>query len=283
VTGNNDMRTIRVTIEYDGTDYSGWQVQPNGVTVQQVIEDALERLLGERVKVRSSGRTDAGVHARGMVAAFATQRDIPLRAFVEGTNRYLPPDIAILDAVEAPRGFKPIGDAVAKHYRYTINTSQVRSPLHRYHAWHVREKLDLDAMKEAAPAFVGRHDFAAFRASNCVARTTVRRIDSVGITSEGGFVTIDVIGEGFLKNMVRVMAGTLVDIGRGRFTPEHIAWLLQNRDRKKAGVTAPACGLCLMRVFYREDVGSRDEAVYSANSFLISSSMERPISSENPL
>ena len=155
------MRTIRLTIEYDGTHYSGWQIQPNGLAVQQVIEEALERLLGERVRLRSSGRTDAGVHARGMAAAFATHRDMPLRAYVEGTNRFLPDDIAIIDARDVRSDFKPIGDALAKHYRYTIRVSQVRSPLHRFHAWHVKEKLDLDAMEKALAAFAGAARFCS--------------------------------------------------------------------------------------------------------------------------
>lgn len=244
------MRTIKLIIEYDGTNYAGWQIQPNGLAVQQVIEEALHRLLGERVRVRSSGRTDAGVHARGMVAAFQTTTNLPLKAYVEGVNRFLPPDVAILEATDAPPGFKPIGHALAKHYRYTILLSPVRSPLHRTHTWHVRERLDLDAMGEAARHFVGTHDYAAFRASNCSAKTTIRRVDRVTVTREGNLVIIDVVGEGFLKNMVRVMAGTLVDVGRGRFEPEHVAWLLHNRDRKKAGITAPACGLCLMKVEY---------------------------------
>lgn len=245
------MRTIKLTIEYDGTNYAGWQIQPNGLAVQQVIENALRQLLGEPVRLRSSGRTDAGVHARGMVAAFRTATAFPLRAYIDGTNRFLPPDIAILEASEISSAFRPIGDALAKHYRYTILTTAVRSPLHRFHAWHVREPLDLTAMKQAACHFVGRYDYAAFRASNCAAKTTVRRVDAVTVAREGNFIIIDVIGEGFLKNMVRVMAGTLVDIGRGRFAPEYVVSLLQNRDRKKAGVTAPACGLCLMRVDYR--------------------------------
>lgn len=244
------MLTIKLTIEYDGANYAGWQIQPNGLAVQQVIEEALQKLLGETVRLRSSGRTDAGVHARGMVAAFQTSAGLPLRAFVEGCNRYLPPDIAIINASEAPAGFKPINDASAKHYRYTIITSVIRSPLNRFHAWHIREPLDLAAMRDAANRFIGRHDFAAFRASNCVARTTMRRIDSVSITSAGDQIIIDVVGEGFLKNMVRIMVGTLVDIGKGRFEPEYITWLLQNRDRKKAGVTAPAHGLCLEKVYY---------------------------------
>jgi tRNA pseudouridine38-40 synthase len=253
------MRTIKLTIEYDGTNYAGWQVQPNGLAVQQVIEGALHQLLGEKVRLRSSGRTDAGVHARGMVAAFQTSTRLPLKAYVDGTNRFLPPDIAIISAGDAHPNFRPIGDALAKHYRYTILTTAVRSPLRRFQAWHVREPLDLAAMKEAVRHFIGRHDYAAFRASNCVARTTVRRVESVEIRQEDDFIIIDVVGEGFLKNMVRVMAGTIVDIGRGRFAPEHVASLLRDRDRKKAGVTAPACGLCLMRVVYRDSAISLPE------------------------
>lgn len=253
------MRIIKLTIEYDGTNYSGWQIQPNGLAVQQVIEGALQQLLCEKVSLRSSGRTDAGVHARGMVAAFRTSTCLPLKAYVEGVNRFLPPDIAIINAVDAPSDFKPISDALLKHYRYTILTTAVRSPLRRFHAWHIREPLDLAAMKEAARHFVGLHDYAAFRASNCTARTTIRRVDAVEIRQEGDLIVIDVFGEGFLKNMVRVMAGTIVDIGRGRFAPEHVAWLLRDRDRKKAGVTAPACGLCLMSVVYDADADKNFE------------------------
>ena len=247
------MPTILLTIAYDGTDYSGWQIQPNGLAVQQVVEDALEKLLDERVQVRSSGRTDAGVHARAMAASFTTSRDLPLKAFVEGTNRFLPDDISVQAARRVPSTFKPIGDALAKHYRYTICTSTVRSPLDRLYSWQVREPLNLEAMEKAAHFFIGKHDFAAFRASNCVAKTTVRRVDEVNISVLEGFIIIDVVGEGFLKYMVRVMVGTLVDIGRGRFAAEHVSWLIENLERKKAGVTAPACGLCLMKVYYPEE------------------------------
>ena len=244
------MPTVFLTIAYDGTNYSGWQVQPNGLAVQQVVEEALEQLLKEHVQVRSSGRTDAGVHARAMAASFSTSQNLPLQAFVEGTNRFLPTDIAVQSARLVPDGFKPITMAHAKQYRYTIINSSIRSPLDRLYSWQVREPLDLAAMAEAASRFVGSHDFAAFRASNCVAKTTIRRIDSVEISRQDSRVTIDVIGGGFLKNMVRVMVGTLVDIGKGRFTPADIDRLLQIGDRKEAGSTAPACGLCLMQVFY---------------------------------
>jgi tRNA pseudouridine38-40 synthase len=246
------MPTILLTIAYDGTSYSGWQVQPNGLAVQQVVEDALEQLLGERVKLCSSGRTDAGVHARAMPAAFYTDREMPLRAYIEGTNRYLPDDVAIQDARIVPDGFKPIKEALAKHYRYTIYNGAARSPLDRLYSWLVRDTLDLQAMIEAARYFAGKHDFAAFRASNCVAKTTVRRIDSVEVIRNGDFITIDVIGEGFLKYMVRVISGTLVDVGRGRFAAQQVERLLLEGNRQKAGVTAPACGLCLMKVYYPE-------------------------------
>lgn len=245
-----------LTVAYDGTNYSGWQVQPNGLAVQQVVEEALEQLLKERVQVRSSGRTDAGVHARAMAASFSTSRNLPLRAFVEGANRFLPADIAIQSARIVPEGFKPITMAHAKRYRYTIINSTVRTPLDRLYSWQIREPLDLAAMEEAAARFVGRHDFAAFRASNCVARTTVRRIDSVLIIRNGDRITIDVTGGGFLKNMVRVMVGTLVGIGKGRFAPSDIDRLLRGGDRKEAGSTAPACGLCLMEVVYPEEFTS---------------------------
>ncbi len=250
------MPTVLLTISYDGTRYAGWQVQPNGLAVQQVVEEALEQLLKERVQVRSSGRTDAGVHACAMAASFVTSRSLPLQAFVEGVNRFLPADVAIQDARIVPDGFKPITMAHAKHYRYTIINSSIRSPLDRLYSWQVREPLDLDVMKDAARTFVGTHDFAAFRASNCVAKTTVRRIDSVEITRQDSRITIDVIGGGFLKNMVRVMVGTLVDVGKGRFEPSHIDSLFQEGDRKKAGSTAPACGLCLIQVSYPEEFTS---------------------------
>lgn len=249
---SEQMRTIKITVEYDGTAYSGWQIQPNGLAVQQVLENALNKLLGEPVRVRSSGRTDAGVHAAGMAASFQTTKKFPLRAVIDGANHFLPPDIAILNASEVSADFKAIGDAIAKHYRYSILNSAVRSPLRRFTSWHVREPLDLNAMRMAAAYFAGRHDFAAFRASNCSAKTSIRRVDSVDITRNGDMIFIDVIGEGFLKNMVRVMSGTLVDIGKGRFKPDHLQWLLLNPDRQKAGVTAPACGLCLLKVYYQE-------------------------------
>ncbi|MRR54811.1 MAG: tRNA pseudouridine(38-40) synthase TruA [Deltaproteobacteria bacterium] len=244
------MRTIKLTIEYDGTQYAGWQIQPNGLAVQEVLEKALSGLLEEKVRVFSSGRTDAGVHARGMVAAFQTERTIPVKAFREGLNSLLPPDIAIREAVEVPPGFNPRRDAVAKIYRYTIYNSPRRSPLNRYYVWRVGETLDLAVMQRAAALFVGEKDFAAFRASNCAAKTTVRRIYSLDIFRRDDMIVFDVRGSGFLKNMVRIMVGTLVEVGRGSMDMHEIESLFQELDRRKAGITAPPQGLCLVEVFY---------------------------------
>ncbi len=250
VSRSHVMRTIKLTIEYDGTNYAGWQVQPNGLAIQQVMEEALARILGEQVRLHSSGRTDAGVHARGMVAAFRTEKTIPLSAFSDGLNSLLPPGIAVREAEEAPPGFNPRADATGKRYRYTILNTPRRSPLSRLYAWHLRGRLDLAAMREAAQHFVGEKDFCAFRTSGCAARTTVRNVFAVGITEEGDFIHIDVTGSGFLRNMVRIMVGTLVAVGEGKLTPDGIEGLLVSEAPGTAGPTAPSHGLCLMEVFY---------------------------------
>lgn len=243
------MHTIKLTIEYDGTAYVGWQFQPNGLAVQQVIEESLARLLGERVSLHSSGRTDAGVHAQGMIACFRTARSLPLTAYTDGMNCSLPYDIAIVSAEEVDFGFNPRHDAKGKHYRYTILCSHRRSPLTRLHAWHLREKLDPELMRRGAAYFVGEHDFAAFRTSGCAAKTTIRRIDSVCISVSGNFLHIDVVGSGFMRNMVRIMAGTLVEIGKGRMKPENVRRCL-TEPGASTGPTAPPHGLCLIEVFY---------------------------------
>lgn len=244
------MRTIKLTISYDGTSYAGWQRQPNGVAIQQVMEDALEKILGLQVRLYSSGRTDAGVHAEGMVAAFRTDREIPLSAFSDGLNSLLPPDIAVRAAEEAPPEFDPRRDAKGKHYRYTILNTPRRSPLCRLYAWHLRGELDIEAMREAARLMTGEKDFAAFRTSGCAARTTVRNIFSVDVLREVEFLRIDVKGSGFLRNMVRIMVGTLVEVGLGKIQPAAITALFNGKNGARAGMTAPALGLCLVEVYY---------------------------------
>jgi tRNA pseudouridine38-40 synthase len=243
------MRQIKLVVEYDGTNYVGWQIQPNGVAIQYLLESVLAQIVGSPVRVRSSGRTDAGVHAKGMVACFTTEVHHPLRAFCEGANSLLPPDIAVRSAEEVPLDFDPRRDAAGKHYRYTIHVAGIRSPLARTTSWHLRGSLDLAGMQQAAADYVGEHDFAAFRTTGCAAQTTVRRIDAVTLTRSGDFIYIDVHGSGFLRNMVRIMAGTLVEIGSGRLPKERVAQCLAD-PAVRAGSTAPAQGLCLMSVDY---------------------------------
>jgi len=241
---------IKLTIEYDGTDYVGWQLQPNGVSIQQLVEQALQQLLGDEVRVHSSGRTDAGVHARGMVCHFTTERELPLSAWREGLNRFLPADISVRAAKPVAEDFHARYSATGKRYRYTILRDSVRSPLQRRTSWQVRQPLDLEAMRTAAAMFVGRHDFAAFRTSGCAAETTQREIISIDLAEEDSLLHIDISGSGFLKNMVRMMVGTLVEIGRGKRPASDIETLLTAPENLPPALTAPAQGLCLMEVWY---------------------------------
>ncbi len=244
-------QNICLIIEYDGTRFVGWQVQPNGVSVQDVVEDALARLLGEAVRVTSSGRTDAGVHARGMAAQLRSPRQLPLKAYREGLNGLLPPDVAVREVREVDENFNVRFDAKGKWYRYTLYRSKVRSPLAARTSWHIRAPLSLPAMAEAAVFFVGHHDFSAFRTSGCAALTTERKIFSVTLSQEGDFLHVDVRGAGFLKNMVRVMVGTLVEVGLGKKKPRDVNLLLRgDLGAGRAGRTAPPQGLCLMEVWY---------------------------------
>lgn len=244
------MSVVRLIIEYDGTQYVGWQRQPNGLSVQQVVEEALAKVCGSEHVLFSSGRTDAGVHAKGMVAHFETSRLLPLGAYREGVNRLLPSDIVVREVGVAAQSFHARYDATGKWYRYSICRSPVRLPLTNRYCWHVRGELDLLQMRQAAQLFVGQHDFSAFRASGCSARTTVRGVFSVEVSEVDAVVYVDVRGSGFLRNMVRIMVGTLVEVGLGKRRPQEIADMLTDSCRAQAGVTAPSQGLCLMEVFY---------------------------------
>ena len=244
------MRTILLTIEYDGTAYVGWQVQRNGPSVQAVVEGALAQLLGQALRVHSSGRTDAGVHARGMAAHFRTASDLPLQAFRDGVNRFLPGDVAIRDARDMPEDFHARFSSRGKWYRYTIYQNRVRSPLAARTAWSLRGNLDLGLMRQAAEYLVGEHDFQSFRSSGCVAQTTVREIFRVDILADRQFVYLDFRGSGFLRNMVRMLVGTLVEVGQGRRPPSDVQKLLQGEVGLACGPTAPAHGLCLEEVWY---------------------------------
>jgi tRNA pseudouridine38-40 synthase len=257
--GDRPPRLLRLLLEYDGTGLGGWQRQDNAPTVQGHLEAALEQLLGHPVSVTGASRTDAGVHARGQVAAFSTTHHIPAEGLRRALNALLPPQIAVSEATEedaaADPPFHPRFSATGKHYRYLIWACRDRSPRWHLRAWHRPRPLDVAAMQEAADHLVGEHDFAAFRAAGCTARTTRRRVSQVALTwvdgeLEPGLLALDVRGNAFLRNMVRIIAGTLVDVGEGRFRPAQVAEILAGGDRTRGGQTAPAHGLELMRVFY---------------------------------
>lgn len=251
------MRNIRLVVEYDGSSLCGWQRQANDPTVQGHLEAALAKLLQHEVAVTGASRTDAGVSARGQVASFRTDRAIPLHGIRRGLNSLLPDTIAVSDAREAPDDFHPRFSATGKHYRYTMLVRPDRSPRWRDRAWHHPEPVDLEAMRAGASMLLGEHDFASFRAAGCTARTTIRRIDAVDFTAAPDpedptalIVTCDVRGNAFLRMMVRIVVGTLTEVGTGRWTPAQVAEILAAKDRTKAGKTAPAHGLELVSVRY---------------------------------
>jgi tRNA pseudouridine38-40 synthase len=243
-------KRFRVVVEYDGTDFSGWQRQVEERTVQGTLEDALKAMTGESVFVRGAGRTDAGVHADGQVATFDLLVNIPPHGLLRGLNSALPPDVALVDVAEAPSDFDARFSARGKVYRYTVWSHFVRSPLRARRAWHVREPLDVEAIRAAAAALVGDHDFRAFRASDCDRRTTRRVVRGIDVDRQGAVLTIDVEATAFLKNMVRILVGTLIDVGRGRLPPDAVGRMLATGDRTIGGMTAPPQGLTLLRVIY---------------------------------
>jgi tRNA pseudouridine38-40 synthase len=249
-------RVLRLTLEYDGTDLLGWQLQARGRTVQGELERALKGLLGAHLRPTAAGRTDSGVHAQGQVVSLrlAPSQLLPLRAFVQGLNGLLPADVAVRRADWVDDDFDARRRSHGKLYRYRILHGLPRSPLQRRTHWIVYRKLAVPAMRLAAAHFVGSHDFAAFRAANCEAKTTRRRIVRFTVTGDErpGEVVIDVLGTAFLKQMVRNLVGTLVDVGLGRRKPEDMVALLHSRDRRKSGRTAPAQGLTLCEVYYED-------------------------------
>jgi len=247
---SDSPRRWRAIVEYDGTDFSGWQRQEGQRTVQLVIEDAIRQVVGESVFVRAAGRTDAGVHADGQVVSFDLVQPMPAHGLLRGVNSILPPDVALVEVTEAAPDFDARFSARGKVYRYTVWNHFVRSPRRARTAWHVRQVLDMDAMRAGAALLVGEHDFRAFRASDCDRRTTRRLVRGLEVDRQGAIVTFDVEATAFLKNMVRILVGTLVDVGRGRLDPGTVTRMLESGDRTIGGMTAPAPGLTLLRVLY---------------------------------
>jgi tRNA pseudouridine38-40 synthase len=244
------VRPLRLLIEYDGTDFAGWQRQQGQRTVQGAIEDVLAQMTGEKVPIQGAGRTDAGVHAAGQVANLVLPGRIPNDGLQKGMNGLLPRDVAILDVADAAPDFNARFSARGKVYRYQIWNHPVRSALHDRWVWHCRRPLDIDRMREAAALLVGEHDFRAFRAADCERRTTRRLIRRLDVERQGALVTIEVEATAFLKNMVRILAGTLWGAGRGDIDGARIARALTTGERTASGMTAPAQGLTLVRVIY---------------------------------
>lgn len=244
-------RNLKLTLEYDGAGYHGWQRQKNAPTIQEAIEAALARLTGEHLRVTGSGRTDAGVHARGQVANFRTASSLPLSAFLNALNALLPADIAVLDVNEVPSDFHARKAARAKTYAYYILNRPIRSPLNRDRSWWISQPLALEAMQRAAVGLPGEHDFSAFKASGSNIKNPVRLVMAANWEkSADGRLIFTITATGFLRGMVRSLVGTMAEIGRGKRRPQDLADLLRTGERRGAGPTAPPHGLFLVEVMY---------------------------------
>ena len=241
---------IKLTIEYDGTGYCGWQAQPNGRAIQDVLEQALEKILGAKIRLTASGRTDAGVHALGQVANFIYDGQVDLWRLQRGLNMLTPDDVAVRRVEVVPDNFDARRDGRARLYRYRIWNDPWPSAIHRRYAWHIHDALDLFAMQEAVRCLEGEHDFASFQAAGCDAAHSVRNIFRNSLTRAGEFIVYDVEANAFLRHMVRNIVGTLVQVGRGERATVSFRELLEAKDRTQAGPTAPPQGLFLVEVKY---------------------------------
>lgn len=247
------MRTIRMIVAYDGTDFAGFQTQVDRRTVQRTLEQAIGQIVGQPTRVVGAGRTDAGVHASGQVISFQTESRLPPAVLRRALNAVLPVDVSALDAVEAPNGFDARFQARSREYRYTIWNAPERSALRHRYSYHWRTYLDVDAMDRAAQALVGRHDFAAYSGAirpEARPATTVRSLFRLHCWRQGSEVFISTVANAFLPHMVRNLVGTLIPVGMRDLTTEDVVAILASRDRGRAGPTAPARGLCLTRVQY---------------------------------
>jgi tRNA pseudouridine38-40 synthase len=241
---------LKLTLEYDGSNYSGWQLQPRHDSIQARIEAALERIFAGQVRVFGSGRTDAGVHARGQVASITIPRPFDADELQRALNAMLPPDIVVLDISPAPDDFDPRRAARSRVYEYRVLNRKIASAFEYRYSWLVRDQLDLAAMNCAAGVFVGEHDFAAFRSLGTNVTTTIRRVISSGWTRDADLVLYRVEASSFLRHMVRAMVAAMIDVGRAKLTPEKIATILAGGDRHVAPANAPPGGLYLVEVRY---------------------------------
>ena len=244
------MRNIKLTIEYDGKDFNGWQKQPTKLNIQGTIEQAIKIVTGEEVDLMASGRTDAGVHAFGQVANFKTNSQIPIEKFAIAINSRLKRSIVIKKAEEVEERFHSRLNCKKKTYRYVINNSPEGTAIYRNLETHIPQKLDVEKMKQAVKYFEGEHDFKAFKASGTSSKSSVRTIYKAEVYKEGDRIFIELTGNGFLYNMVRIIAGTLVDVGVGKIKPDEIPEIIKMQKRENAGKTLPPNGLYLLRVMY---------------------------------
>ena len=245
------MRNIKLTIEYDGKDFNGWQKQPNKLNIQGTIEEAIKRITGEEIDLMASGRTDAGVHAFGQVANFKTNSNIPIEKIPIAINTNLKKSIRIVDAQEVDERFHSRLSCKRKTYRYVINCGKYESAIYRNLETYVPFKLDVKKMQEAAKYFEGEHDFKAFKASGTSSKSGVRMIYKANvIPQKNDRIFIELTGNGFLYNMVRIIAGTLVEVGEGKIEPDRIPEIIDSKNRENAGKTLPAKGLFLLNVEY---------------------------------
>ncbi len=243
---------IKLTIQYDGTNYHGYQIQPNGITVQEVLENTLSKITNEEIHVVGCGRTDAGVHALGFVGNFNTTSKIAPENFANALNALLPDDIRCLKSELVSDEFHSKKSAIKKTYIYKIHNAPIGDAFLRNYTWHYKYPLDVKKMQQAAKYFVGEHDFKTFVAAGFSAKTTVRKIFDLDVQKDGDIITVSVTGNGFLYNMVRIITGTLVYVGGGKINADDVLEIIQSCDRTRAGITAPPQGLFMKEVFYIE-------------------------------
>ena len=247
------MKRVKMTVAYDGTNYCGWQIQPNGITVEEVLNEKLSELLGEKISIIGASRTDSGVHSMGNIAVFDTNTKIPGDKIAFALNQRLPEDIVIRGSCEVAPDFHPRYNKNCKVYEYKILNNTFNIPTLRNYSYFYYMKLDIELMRKAAEYIVGEHDFKSF----CTPRTNtidyVREVKSIDIVREGELIKIRISGNGFLYNMIRIIVGTLIKVGGGVYPPEHVKEIIEARDRMKAGPTAPARGLTLLSISYLDE------------------------------
>lgn len=244
------MRNIKLTIEYDGTNYCGWQIQKNQITIQSVLQSAIKNLTSEDINLIGCSRTDSGVHAKEFIANFHTNNKIPAEKFRDAINFRLPKDIVILKSEEVELNFHSRYSCLGKRYVYTIHNRKIPSALYRNYAYDYKNDVNLEDMIKACEYIKGEHDFSAFKTKGSSVKTSIRNVTELDINKCGDIIYIKISANGFLYNMVRIIVGTLLEVGIGKIKPCEVKDIIKSKDRNKAGKVVPACGLCLEKVFY---------------------------------